>query len=152
MSLGYAKKLSYREEIGEVGMPEIFDSSEILQNKIEELAAMVQKVGFFAVAHVYTSTVELCIAILLKIGFYNAEYLRDFEIETIGLKDTPRRCSDKKCGARLKDTVLDWEDALPTEEMNSAKEHCRTADLVLCLGTRTVIVALAESTVEEALL
>jgi mono-ADP-ribosyltransferase sirtuin 6 len=37
------------------------------------------------------------------------EYLRDFEIETIGLKDTPRRCSDKNCGARLKDTVLDWE-------------------------------------------
>lgn len=36
-------------------------------------------------------------------------YLRDFEIETIGLKDTPRRCSDKNCGARLKDTVLDWE-------------------------------------------
>jgi mono-ADP-ribosyltransferase sirtuin 6 len=35
----------------------------------------------------------------------------------------------------LKDTVLDWEDALPPEEMNSAKEHCRSADLVLCLGT-----------------
>lgn len=34
MSLGYAKKLSYREEIGEVGMPEIFDSPEILQNKV----------------------------------------------------------------------------------------------------------------------
>ncbi|WVZ84030.1 hypothetical protein U9M48_031110 [Paspalum notatum var. saurae] len=63
------------------------------------------------------------------------EYLRDFEIETIGLKDTPRRCSDKSCGARLKDTVLDWEDVLPPEEMNSAKEHCRSADLVLCLGT-----------------
>jgi NAD+-dependent protein deacetylase sirtuin 6 len=34
MSLGYAKKLSYREEIGEVGMPEIFDSTEVLQNKV----------------------------------------------------------------------------------------------------------------------
>lgn len=30
-------------------------------------------------------------------------------METIGLKETSRRCSDKKCGARLKDTVLDWE-------------------------------------------
>lgn len=25
------------------------------------------------------------------------------------MKDTSRRCSDAKCGARLKDTVLDWE-------------------------------------------
>jgi NAD+-dependent protein deacetylase sirtuin 6 len=33
MSLVYAKKLSYRKEIGEVGMPEIFDSTEVLQNK-----------------------------------------------------------------------------------------------------------------------
>lgn len=30
-------------------------------------------------------------------------------METIGLKETSRRCSDKKCGAKLKDTVLDWE-------------------------------------------
>lgn len=36
-------------------------------------------------------------------------YFRDFEVETIGLKETSRRCSDAKCGARLKDTVLDWE-------------------------------------------
>ncbi|KAK3142884.1 hypothetical protein QOZ80_4BG0353270 [Eleusine coracana subsp. coracana] len=210
MSLGYAKKLSYREEIGEVGMPEIFDSSEILQNKIEELAAMVQKSKHLVVftgawistasgipdfrgpkgvwtlqragkgvpnaslpfhravpSMTHVALVELESTGLLKFlisqnvdslhlrsGFpreklaelhgnsfkeicpsCKTEYLRDFEIETIGLKDTPRRCSDKKCGARLKDTVLDWEDALPTEEMNSAKEHCRTADLVLCLGT-----------------
>ncbi|GMP66531.1 hypothetical protein CsSME_00026853 [Camellia sinensis var. sinensis] len=37
------------------------------------------------------------------------EYLRDFEVETIGLKKTSRSCSDVKCGAKLKDTVLDWE-------------------------------------------
>lgn len=30
-------------------------------------------------------------------------------METIGLKDTPRHCSTVGCGARLKDTVLDWE-------------------------------------------
>lgn len=35
--------------------------------------------------------------------------MRDFEIETIGLKETARRCSKVGCGARLKDTVLDWE-------------------------------------------
>uniref|UniRef100_K3Y901 NAD-dependent protein deacetylase SRT1 n=1 Tax=Setaria italica TaxID=4555 RepID=K3Y901_SETIT len=210
MSLGYAKKLSYREELGTVGMPEIFDPPELVQNKIEELAVMVQKskhLVVFTGAGISTSSgipdfrgpkgvwtmqragkgvpdaslpfhravpslthmalVELERAGLLKFvisqnvdslhlrsGFpreklselhgnsfkeicpcCKTEYLRDFEIETIGLKDTPRRCSDKNCGARLKDTVLDWEDALPPEEMNSAKEHCRSADLVLCLGT-----------------
>lgn len=30
-------------------------------------------------------------------------------METIGLKETSRRCADVKCGAKLKDTVLDWE-------------------------------------------
>ncbi|XP_025825070.1 NAD-dependent protein deacetylase SRT1 isoform X3 [Panicum hallii] len=210
MSLGYAEKLSFREDVGTVGMPEIFDPPELVQNKIEELAVMVQKskhLVVFTGAGISTSSgipdfrgpkgvwtlqragkgvpnaslpfhravpslthmalVELERAGLLKFiisqnvdslhlrsGFpreklselhgnsfkeicpcCKTEYLRDFEIETIGLKDTPRRCSDKNCGARLKDTVLDWEDALPPEEMNSAKEHCRSADLVLCLGT-----------------
>ncbi|KAM7503783.1 hypothetical protein LguiB_002687 [Lonicera macranthoides] len=64
-----------------------------------------------------------------------AEYVRDFEVETIGMKETSRRCSDAKCGAKLKDTVLDWEDALPLKEMNAAEKHCRMADIVLCLGT-----------------
>ncbi|KAG1327444.1 NAD-dependent protein deacetylase SRT1 [Cocos nucifera] len=63
------------------------------------------------------------------------EYLRDFEVETIGMKETSRRCADTKCGAKLKDTVLDWEDALPPKEMNVAEKHCRAADIVLCLGT-----------------
>ncbi|THF96943.1 hypothetical protein TEA_027756 [Camellia sinensis var. sinensis] len=35
------------------------------------------------------------------------EYLRDFEVKTIGLKKTSRSCSDVKCGAKLKDIVLD---------------------------------------------
>ncbi|KAH9652304.1 NAD-dependent protein deacetylase SRT1 [Citrus sinensis] len=64
-----------------------------------------------------------------------SEYFRDFEVETIGLKETSRRCSDLKCGAKLRDTVLDWEDALPPKEMNPAEKHCKIADVVLCLGT-----------------
>ncbi|KAL9261818.1 NAD-dependent protein deacetylase SRT1-like protein [Drosera capensis] len=63
------------------------------------------------------------------------EYVRDFEVETIGLKETSRRCCHVACGAKLRDTVLDWEDALPLKEMNLAEKHCRMADLVLCLGT-----------------
>ncbi|KAL6999880.1 ditrans,polycis-polyprenyl diphosphate synthase, partial [Sarracenia purpurea var. burkii] len=30
-------------------------------------------------------------------------------VETVGLKETSRRCSDENCGAKLKDSVLDWE-------------------------------------------
>lgn len=63
------------------------------------------------------------------------EYLRDFEVETVGMKETSRRCSNIKCGSKLTDTVLDWEDALPPKEMNPSEKHCRKADVILCLGT-----------------
>ncbi|KAI8009737.1 NAD-dependent protein deacetylase SRT1 [Camellia lanceoleosa] len=71
---------------------------------------------------------------LEKAGFL--KYLRDFEVETIGLKKTSRSSSDVKCGEKLKDIVLDWEDVLPPTEMNAAEKHCQMADIVLCLGTR----------------
>ena len=34
------------------------------------------------------------------------EYVRDFEMETVGFRYTGRKCSD--CGGRLKDHILDW--------------------------------------------
>jgi len=34
MSLGYAQKLSYREHVGTVGMPESFDSLDTLDQKV----------------------------------------------------------------------------------------------------------------------
>ncbi|KAJ4725289.1 NAD-dependent protein like [Melia azedarach] len=210
MSLGYAEKLSYIEDVGNVGMTEFFDSPQVLQEKIEQLAKLIQKskhLVVFTGAGISTSCgipdfrgpkgiwtlqregkplpeaslpfhrampgmthmamVELEKAGILKFvisqnvdglhlrsgipreklaelhgnSFMEAcsscgnEYLRDFEVETIGLKETSRRCSDVKCGAKLKDTVLDWEDALPPKEMNPAEKHCRIADVVLCLGT-----------------
>ncbi|KAK7842277.1 nad-dependent protein deacetylase srt1 [Quercus suber] len=210
MSLGYAEKLSYIEDVGNVGMTEYFDPPHVLQEKIERLALMVKKskhLVVFTGAGISTSCgipdfrgpkgiwtlqregkalpeaslpfhrampslthmalVELEKAGILKFlisqnvdglhlrsgipreklaelhgnSFMEAcpscgvEYLRDFEVETIGLKETSRRCSDVKCGAKLKDTVLDWEDALPPKEMDPAEKHCRMADVVLCLGT-----------------
>ncbi|XP_050220215.1 NAD-dependent protein deacetylase SRT1 [Mercurialis annua] len=210
MSLGYAEKLSFIEDVGNVGMKEFFDSSNLLQDKIERLAKMIQKskhLVVFTGAGISTSCgipdfrgpkgiwtmqregkslpeaslpfhrampsithmalVELEKAGILKFvisqnvdGLHlrsgipreklselhgnsfmescpacGAEYFRDFEVETIGLKETSRRCSDTKCGAKLKDTVLDWEDAMPQKEMLPAEKHCRMADLVLCLGT-----------------
>ncbi|KAB1215098.1 NAD-dependent protein deacetylase SRT1 [Morella rubra] len=234
MSLGYAEKLSYIEDVGKVGMTEYFDTPHILQEKIlqnnvlfwqileiERLAMMIQKskhLVVFTGAGISTSCgipdfrgpngiwtlqeshklisvhmiregqalpeaslpfhrampslthmalVELEKAGILKFlisqnvdglhlrsgipreklaelhgnSFMEAcpscgvEYLRDFEVGSIGLKETSRRCSDLKCGAKLKDTVLDWEDALPSKEMDPAEKHCKMADVVLCLGT-----------------
>ncbi|GMH29070.1 hypothetical protein Nepgr_030913 [Nepenthes gracilis] len=63
-------------------------------------------------------------------------YMRDFEVERTGLKETSRRCSSRE---KLRDTVLDWEDALPPKETDLAEKHCRMADLVLCLGTRGLL-------------
>lgn len=210
MSLGYAEKLSYIEDVGKVGMTEYFDPPHVLQEKIERLALMIKTskhLVVFTGAGISTSCgipdfrgpkgiwtlqregkalpeaslpfhrampslthmalVELEKAGILKFlisqnvdGLHlrsgipreklaelhgnsfmeacpscGAEYLRDFEVETIGLKETSRRCSDEKCGAKLKDTVLDWEDALPPKEMDPAEKHCKMADVVLCLGT-----------------
>ncbi|KDP39268.1 hypothetical protein JCGZ_01025 [Jatropha curcas] len=210
MSLGYAEKLSFIEDVGKVGMTEFFDSSHVLQEKIERLAKMIQKSkhlvvftgagistscgipdfrgpkGIWTLQHqgkplpeaslpfhrampsiTHMALVELEKSGMLKFiisqnidGLHlrsgiprekvaelhgnsfmetcpscGAEYLRDFEVETIGLKETSRRCSDVKCGSKLRDTVLDWEDALPPNEMLPAEKHCRMADLVLCLGT-----------------
>jgi hypothetical protein len=35
----------------------------------------------------------------------------------------------------LCDTILDWQDSLPIEEMEKSELNCKTADLCLCLGT-----------------
>ena len=61
------------------------------------------------------------------------EFVRDFEMETVGFKRTGRRCDG--CGGALHDHVLDWEDALPPDELVASEEHAREADVALCLGT-----------------
>lgn len=210
MSLGYAQKLSYKEDVGVVGLSEVFDPPAVLQRKIEELALIIKKskhLVAFTGAGISTacgipdfrgpkgvwtlqregkgvpeaslpfhrampSLTHMALVELERTGILKfvisqnidslhlrsgipreklselhgnsfselcpscgAEYLRDFEVETIGMKLTPRRCSDVKCGAKLRDTVLDWGDALPVKEMNPAAQHCKMADVVLCLGT-----------------
>jgi mono-ADP-ribosyltransferase sirtuin 6 len=39
------------------------------------------------------------------------------------------------CSGRLVDFVLDWEDALPEEQLQRAEKEADKADLILCLGT-----------------
>ena len=40
----------------------------------------------------------------------------------------------------MRDTVLDWEDALPEEDLRRAEYHSSKSDLSLCLGTTLQIV------------
>lgn len=48
-------------------------------------------------------------------------------------------CASSLKLSQLINNCTDFQDALPPEEMYSAEEQCRTADLVLCLGTRFVM-------------
>ena len=66
----------------------------------------------------------------------STEYVRSYEIQSIGLQYTGRQCTQSSCcGGKLKDTLLDWEDPLPQVEWNKAQLVCSKADLILCLGT-----------------
>lgn len=63
----------------------------------------------------------------------NKVYLRDFEMKTVGFKYTRRKCD--ACGGRLTDNILDWESALPDDELDATIHHTEQADLVVCMGT-----------------
>ncbi|XP_029470104.1 NAD-dependent protein deacetylase sirtuin-6 isoform X1 [Rhinatrema bivittatum] len=69
------------------------------------------------------------------------QYVRDTVVGTMGLKPTGRLCDVPKsrglraCRGKLMDTILDWEDALPDQDLSLADEACRKADLAVTLGT-----------------
>ena len=68
------------------------------------------------------------------------EYFRNFDIGGVSFKPTGRLCELKGCEGILRDTILDWEDALPEEDFENAEEMCSNADLVVALGTSLRIV------------
>lgn len=61
------------------------------------------------------------------------EYFRDNEVNSISFQLTGTKCSI--CSGSLRDTLLDWEDPLPEEDIEKSEFECENADLVLCLGT-----------------
>uniref|UniRef100_A0A673UQR5 protein acetyllysine N-acetyltransferase n=1 Tax=Suricata suricatta TaxID=37032 RepID=A0A673UQR5_SURSU len=69
------------------------------------------------------------------------QYVRDTVVGSMGLKATGRLCTVAKarglraCRGELKDTILDWEDALPDRDLTLADEASRNADLSITLGT-----------------
>ncbi|GAB4818266.1 hypothetical protein N2152v2_005312 [Parachlorella kessleri] len=199
MSLGYAEKLSYREDLGgQLGAPELFDRGDLLESKIGQLVALASistacgipdfrgpngiwtlqrskrplppmKTSFVAARPSYTHQALVALVRTGKVTYIvsqnvdglhlrsgvprsqlselhgncfaercdrcKAEYVRDFEIETVGFKRTGRLCSQQGCGGQLRDHILDWEDALPDDELEAAKRHAGEADLAICLGT-----------------
>lgn len=69
-------------------------------------------------------------------------WVRDFETGSVGRRPTPRRCG--ACGGRLRDGVLDWEQALPEQELKAAEEASSRAAVALALGTSLQIVPACE--------
>ena len=59
--------------------------------------------------------------------------LRDTEVSSISFAATGNKCA--RCGGVMRDTLLDWEDELPEDQLEPAEQHCYEADLVLTLGT-----------------
>ena len=68
------------------------------------------------------------------------EYVRDFDVGGVSFKPTGRLCEDDKCQGVLRDVVVDWNDALPEIDLDEAEKVCRSADLVIALGTSLRIV------------
>ena len=59
--------------------------------------------------------------------------LLDTAVDSISFAVTGNTCS--LCGSPMRDTLLDWEDPLPEDQLQPAEQHCYEADLVLTLGT-----------------
>lgn len=67
------------------------------------------------------------------------EYIRDFEVTTVGFKCTGRKCVQPNCSGRLRDQVLDWEDALPPKEL-AAAERCGPRHRLMLHWLHTAVV------------
>nr|XP_009860758.1 NAD-dependent protein deacetylase sirtuin-6 [Ciona intestinalis] len=77
----------------------------------------------------------------------NKEYVMDHVSPTMGLKQTGEKCAEQKTGGRCRgvlcDTILDWEDSLPTDQLNLSDKFCKAADLAITIGSSLQIVPAA---------
>lgn len=72
---------------------------------------------------------------LEKCSKCGAKYLRDFDA-TLGLLNhaTGRKCDKPECRGPLKDSIINFGENLPGEELEKAFLHAEKADLCLALG------------------
>jgi NAD+-dependent protein deacetylase sirtuin 6 len=63
----------------------------------------------------------------------STEHFRDSDVGGMSFQKTGRKC--ERCSGDLRDTLLDWEDPLPEDDLERSDEHCEKADLILTLGT-----------------
>lgn len=75
-----------------------------------------------------------------KCELCHTEYLREYDVGGVSFQKTGNFCdqklqNNKSCNGALRDTVLDWDDALPEPDWGDACHQCADADLVICLGT-----------------
>lgn len=74
------------------------------------------------------------------------EYYRRTPVSTMTQKRTGNVCMQRgkrgltNCRGKLRDTILDWEDNLPSRDLYNAEIESKKADLSLCLGTTLQIV------------
>ncbi|CAF1255068.1 unnamed protein product [Rotaria sordida] len=69
-----------------------------------------------------------------------AKYLRDYDA-TIGRLDhyTGRKCDKPECGNHLKDSIINFGENLPSNELDKAFSHAEKADLCLVLGSSLTV-------------
>ncbi|KVI02064.1 Sirtuin family [Cynara cardunculus var. scolymus] len=141
MSLGYAEKLSYKEDVGAVGMSEIFDSPDVLQQKSKHLVAFTGAgistscgiPDFRGPKGVWTLQREGKGVPEASLPFHRAApgiTHMALNVDSLHLRSgIPRNKLSELHGNSFR------EDELPPTEMDAAEKHCRIADIVLCLGT-----------------
>jgi NAD-dependent SIR2 family protein deacetylase len=65
----------------------------------------------------------------------HAKYLRDFDTDIASSNHyTGRLCDKPECRGPLKDSIINFGENLPDDELNKAFDHAEKADVCLVLG------------------
>ncbi|CAF0801125.1 unnamed protein product [Adineta steineri] len=75
----------------------------------------------------------------------DAKYLRDYDAATGRLDHyTGRKCDKPECRGQLKDSIINFGENLPKEEIEKAFRHAENADLCLVLGSSLTVTPAAD--------